>query len=77
MRYIQCCGSGSAWICIDLALVDSNLCWECGFGSRSKEIDQYLLINLSKIYVSTYFLTYYLHKVYFSLKISTVNDEKV
>jgi hypothetical protein len=31
---------------IDLVLLDPDLYWECGSGSRSKEIDQNLQINL-------------------------------
>jgi hypothetical protein len=36
-RLKQCFGSG--YIRIDFALLDPDLYWECGSGSRSKEID--------------------------------------
>jgi hypothetical protein len=32
------CGSGSAWIRVDLALLDPDLFWESGSASRSMEI---------------------------------------
>ncbi len=37
-RKYHCCGSGSAWIRIDMAILDPDPCWVCG--SRSKEIDK-------------------------------------
>jgi hypothetical protein len=40
-----CCGSGSAWIRIGLALSDPDLYLQCGSGSRSKVIDQNLQRN--------------------------------
>jgi hypothetical protein len=43
---VQCCGSGSALIRIHLAVLDTDLYWECGSGSRSMEIDQNFQIDL-------------------------------
>ncbi len=37
---VRCCGSGSARIRSDLAVLDPDLYWEFGSGSRSMEIDQ-------------------------------------
>jgi hypothetical protein len=36
----QFCGSRSPWNCIGFIPLDPNSYWECGFGSRSKDIDQ-------------------------------------
>ncbi len=81
-----CCGSGSGF---DLALLDSDPYpyWECGSGSRRKEIDQNIQINLisslSKrlLYLSRCILwpiTYFTNcKVYFSCQYSTFSDGKV
>jgi hypothetical protein len=71
----QCCGSGSARICIHLAFLDPDLYWKCRAGSRRMEKDQNLQIYLVScllkrpLYLRSYvFLTYYLPKVYFSSK---------
>ncbi len=44
----QCCGSRSAWIRIHLVVLDPDPYWECGSGSgsRSKDINRNLQINL-------------------------------
>jgi hypothetical protein len=64
----QCCGSGCAWIRIDLAFLDPDPYWELGSRSRSKKIDQIKQINLiSSLPTFVCFLTYYPHEVYFFL----------
>ncbi len=42
----QFCGSRSAWIRIDLTVLDPDPYCECGSGSRSMEIDQNSKINI-------------------------------
>ncbi len=53
----------SSRIGIELALLDPDQYWECGSGSRNKEIDQNLQINLifnhSKWYLYLYFRIFY------------------
>ncbi len=67
-------GSGSAF---DMALLDPDPYRECGSGSRSKEIDQNLQINLiSRLTRKLFYLPITLPKVFFHVK-STVSDGKV
>jgi hypothetical protein len=45
--FFHCCGCGSTWVGIDIAVLDPDSDWECGSRSRSSmEIDQNLQINL-------------------------------
>ncbi len=46
VTYRHCCGSGSAWICIHLAVPDPDPYWKCWSGSGSMETDKNLQINL-------------------------------
>jgi hypothetical protein len=63
----QCCGSGSTWIRIDLALLDPDPYpyWDAS-GSRGKEFDQNYQINLIPILLPIYACMYDLRKDWLS-----------